>query len=295
MNEVALFMTHTWSENIVTRYLEMRGSIQDNFDIFLLLDVANEDVHANWKTSLKSAGCIDSIFPHSATQLEKNLGYKCFSEGALVPGSAHFPVINFWKNHQYNNYWVIEFDVLLKMDWLLFFKFFKQSDADLICSHLVSQKDQPKWHWWSTLQHPKLITNNLMKDKSGYLKGFFPIYRLSENAVSIFNKAHQDGWQGHFEVLLPVIAQENQLIIEDINQRSIFYSKGPLGPWDGKRPYSSMRFRPEISPLELRKKNGVLLFHPVKESSALTHLFNIIEDLLRSIKNYMYNIYKLFI
>ncbi|EST34283.1 hypothetical protein [Streptomyces roseochromogenus] len=39
----------------------------------------------------------------------------------IVPGSCHLPVLDFARNHPYDDYWLIEYDVRFTGDWAVFF------------------------------------------------------------------------------------------------------------------------------------------------------------------------------
>jgi len=183
----------------------------------------------------------------------------------LVPGSAHFPLIHFSQSHPFAYYWVVEYDVLLTRSWREFFDAFEQSEADLICSHLTSYQNDPQWVWWKTLHVPNALMSQVRNKKEQLQKGFFPIYRLSAVAIKTLHEAHLNGWMGHFELLIPVITQLNQLELADLNGFGHMYCEGPLGPQDGPPPYASLRWRPEISDEELAQhQDKPFIFHPVK-------------------------------
>lgn len=264
MIDAALFITHTWSKSIFTRYLDLRKSTLGYLDVYVLVDASNPRVLSRWRKNLTDAGCSENFRIFTPSQLENNLGYLCMRPGLLIPGSCHYPIINFWLSNKYNYYWVIEYDIFLKIDWLLFFSYFNNSSADLICSHLTTKNSDPNWLWWPSLKSPEVLLESSKIDDSLKLKGFFPIYRASKTALGVFHNAHLKGWMGHCEALLPTIAQENDLIVEDFNHWGNFYEEGNLGPNDGDPPYSSLRWRPEIKKREIIKSKNTIIFHPVK-------------------------------
>jgi hypothetical protein len=234
-------------------------------ECFVLVDAADSEVVDSWRNYLDKVADGSHIFIFDVNQIEASLGYDCFIKGKLVPGSAHYPVLNFWKSFNYERYWVIEFDVLLAGEWSSFFKLFEHDQSDLLLSHLTTYEVQPAWGWWASVRVPFKILSKISKEDYKFLqKGFFPIYRISHQALSAVDSGYTDGWQGHFEAVLPTLLNNKQLSIKDFNDVADLYSKGPIGPNDGNPPFSSLRWRPEVEPNELSVSVGLKLFHPVK-------------------------------
>lgn len=263
-NDVVLFVSHIWNESILQRFIDLKQSMAGFSDCFLVLDATNAEVLTRWERALAETAFNDSILPFTMQQIEARLGYSGLYPGTVTPGSAHFPLLGFWKERKYAYYWIVEYDVRVTMEWSRFFSHFRHSDADLMISHLTTYQKDPGWSWWRSLRLPEHAADGLKTRLPEFRKGFFPIYRVSEKALGIFDRAHQQKWRGHFEVLLPLIAQENDLKMEDLNNLGAFYRPGPLGPGDGGPPFSSLRWRPAVSDEELGEPGNVVIFHPVK-------------------------------
>jgi glycosyltransferase involved in cell wall biosynthesis len=265
-----LFLAHTFSEDIAYRFLDFWGALSQSPDCCLLLDAANQTVVDQWAAFLKAHACAAKTFIHTAEQLEKQLGYPCLKAGNLMPGSGHFPLVQFARSNPYAHYWVVEFDVHVTVPWPYFFSLFDHVSADLLCSHLTTYAQSPHWTWWGSLSAPTEQLAKLSLLKEQLAKGFFPIYRASAQAVAACDHAHQQGWRGHMEVLWPVLGQVLGLTVEDFNQFGNLYSSGAQGLLDGPAPYATLRWRPQVQPQELMDNaDRALIYHPIK-SDALT-------------------------
>lgn len=263
--EAVLFLTHVWSESLARKFISLRQSTINMMDCFVLVDAMDPEVVDSWQSWLDNNGCGDHVLQFDANQIEASLGYDCYVQGKIVPGSAHYPVLNFWKSFKYEHYWVIEFDVCLTGEWSAFFELFEHDQSDLLLSHLTSYDLDPGWSWWSSIRVPFEVLNNIPKgDFKFFYKGFCPIYRITYQALAVIDIAYTEGWRGHFEGTLPTILMHKKLSIKDFNDFGDLYFKGPVGPGDGNPPFSSLRWRPEIQPNELNASVGLKIFHPVK-------------------------------
>lgn len=185
-------------------------------------------------------------------------------EGKLLPGSAHLPVLRFAAQHpEYTHLWVIEYDVRFSGDWSRLFAHFDDSPADLLAGHLRRYQDEPRWYWWE-LRPPEAVPLERR------LRAFLPVYRISAAAVARVIARQREGWRGHFEMLLPTIAQHDGLTLRDFggvgpfvapHDRNRFYIDDATGDPFGGLQVGTLRYRPTIRfPWLLRDK----LHHPVK-------------------------------
>ncbi len=185
---------------------------------------------------------------------------------ALIPGSNHFPVLQFFLKHPgYDYYWVVEDDVRFNGHWTEFFQSFAGMDHDFISCHLRRYEQEPAWFWWRTLIHPEVTVP--VEER---IRSFNPIYRLSNRALRFLHQALSDQWIGHHEVLIPTLLHregmsildfggEGHFVAEHLEKR--FYTSGSVN--DGKDlTVGTMRHRP-IWPSMGTEKN--MLYHPIKE------------------------------
>jgi len=187
---------------------------------------------------------------------------------SLTPGNAHFPVIDFRRQHsQYTHYWVIEYDVRYTGRWADFFAAFEATNADLLTAGIVRYDDAQEWSWWDSLSHPKHHVP--MTDR---IHSFNPIYRISGAALDFIDEAHRKGWTGHNEVILPTLLYQNGYVIEDFGGEGEFVPEGRTNMWYtseglddfGVPDSGTHRFRPRFW-----RAGGQsdMIYHPVKPIS----------------------------
>jgi len=182
--------------------------------------------------------------------------------GMLVPGSNHFPLMQFAREHYFQYYWLIEYDVIFTGNWQDFFLYFDQAKEDFLTSRIRRYSEQRDWPWWSSLRHPyKKIQVSKM------IRSFNPIYRISYAALKYIDKMHKEKWIGHHEVLYPTMLYLAGFKLRDFGglgefvmseDKSRFYletssSESYDGTMRSKNPHS------QISDVPRNK-----LVHPVK-------------------------------
>ena len=199
------------------------------------------------------------------------LPYTRFTK-TIVPGSAHFPLLQFFRDHSgYHRYWLIEYDVRFSGDWRDLFDSFADHDADFLSCHLRDYADEPKWRWWEPMSHPRRRIPLAKR-----LRSFNPIYRISGPALLYLDRMHRDGWSGHFEALIPTLLFEGGFRLGDFGgsgrfvlpeHRNRFYIEGPQNE-AGHLHEGTMRWRPEFPDMSPAfsgwERNK--LFHPVKST-----------------------------
>jgi hypothetical protein len=207
-------------------------------------------------------------YPHHIYTIEKliDAGYP-FLGSTLTPGNAHFPIIDFRRLHdEYSHYWVIEYDVRFTGQWVNFFEAWQDSDVDFLSAGLARYTNAKGWVWWDTLHHASEYI-----PKAQRIRSFNPIYRISKEAVDCIDRAHQNGWTGHFEVVLPTLLHHHGFRIEDFggdgdfvpdDRTNKFYTSNGLnkiGPDQGTHRYQPRFWRTG------NQENKI--YHPVKPLS----------------------------
>jgi hypothetical protein len=182
----------------------------------------------------------------------------------IVPGSNHFPVLQFYLEcPDFEYYWIIEDDVHFSGEWKYFFDFFNLCKHDFISAHLRSYSEEPEWFWWTALIHS---THSIPMDKR--IRSFNPIYRISAKALQFIHNALINKWAGHHEVLLPTLLYYNQFRLLDFGGQGNFVPKNNNNRFytsasdpKGDLNEGTMRYRPVWNePGEEKNK----LYHPVK-------------------------------
>ena len=191
------------------------------------------------------------VFPFTDSILH-DLGYTPI-EDSLLPGSNHFPLLKFYREHPgYDYYWLIEDDVRFSGEWNLFFDAFTESDADFVSAYITAYRDEPEWYWWPTLE----TGEEDIKERE-WLRSFNPVYRLSNKAMRYLDEHLLAGWKGHHECLIPTLLNHAGLKIEDIGGKGEYVREGNKDRFYDEESYG-------LRPVLPQTREG-RLFHPVKE------------------------------
>jgi hypothetical protein len=188
----------------------------------------------------------------------------------LLPGSNHFPLLQFYmENPNYEYYWVIEDDVRFNGNWKLLFDTYLSVSGDFITCHICDWAKEPEWPWWLLLHngHEEISLNQRVRS-------FNPIYRISNNALKFLDNAMLDGWTGHHEVLMPTLLKRDGFRIIDFGGNGKYVLPGFTNRFytsanpntKGVLDKGTMRFRPIFNAIQSEPNK---LYHPVKDFYAV--------------------------
>lgn len=256
---VVLLSTHIVNEFVIQKYRKLcRNLDKGEYDIILLL---NMDDGCEWKVPYDvvrfTTNC-DSI---------NELEYEPIEE-TLLPGSCHFPMLRFFIDMpSYKFYWFIEYDVEFTGNWLTLMKDCDENlrDYDFLSCYVerFDEKKNKHWLWWYR-------NNNVGVTLKDCIKGFNPICRYSNEALSHIDTYQKKGYSAHSEVLITTCLYHGGFKIGDFGGISEFVPKGY------ERKYyipdlfgfenGTMRYRP-IYTIEEIEQTGLQdkLFHPIKQ------------------------------
>ncbi len=246
-NEIFLFATHFYTKEIIAEFKKIKNATR-NLGASLIL------YHK------KSPGSIDHRKlqqPHYLFTESKlsSLEYPTLVPERLVPGSNHFPLIQFSRKHLFHYYWLIEYDVRFTGKWQDFFVYFEQANEDFLSSYIRRYSDDKDWVWWSTLRHPykKIKTSSM-------IRSFNPIYRISYPALHYIDTMHKKKWIGHHEVLYPTLLNLAGFKLRDFGGSDDF-----VMPEDKNRFYSARTMDSmNLHDLQTFDEPKNKLVHPVK-------------------------------
>lgn len=245
MKQVVLFLSDKSSQWIVNNFNNLSAAGNDNTDVFFLYHQRN-DLIPNSISGLKYCAFSEEIL--------HELGYTPI-EKSLIPGSNHFPLMQFYLDYpDYDYYWVIEDDVVFNGEWNFFFESFNQESADFISSYIRNENEHPGWYWWNTL-----ASGNVHCERK--ISSFNPVYRLSNKALEITDIALKNGWKGHHEVLFPTLLVHKGLKVLDMGDEGEFIEERNIPAFYTSHTMSHL-------PVEVTEGKN-LLFHPVKEKKAI--------------------------
>lgn len=237
-----LFATHKLTMPIIEQYYRLQDATRHLGDLYLLIeDGDTEDIPNN------------ILFYSFSVDKLNELEYEPIAD-TIIPGSNHFPVLLFHKDHsEYDYYWNIEYDVYFNGDWNCLFSAYELADTDFVTSHIAHYCDLPSWMWWSSMQ-----LTTLSIPQAEFIRSFNPIYRISNRALKRLDEVLRQQNAGHHEVLIPTVLYHSGYTLGDFGY---FHSLGI----DDNDANCSMRFRPVYDRMEIERK-GIdnLLYHPVK-------------------------------
>ncbi len=247
----------------------LRHHCANQFDFYVLADnttgdLARYEKERDWflfskeeLATLDYPKKVGSVFAKDGSQTAHHAHFN------FPPGFTDLPLLHFFRHHpDYAYYWVVEYDVRFSGDWGEFFEELNQSDADLLCTTLTRAIDLPDWFHWSTLDV------DLARDR--YVRGFFPIYRMSKAGFAFLDNAYRQGAAGHYEGVIPSLFLSNGFKVEDIggegefvpdHRRGRFYTNNRLTHYlnPGSFVFRPVRFNVG--------QQSNLLWHPVKQPS----------------------------
>lgn len=256
--EVILLSTHFVDKGILGKYRRIKHEVDSNrYDVILLLNIEEGD---SWNIP-KDVECFmtdsDSI---------NALGYVPIME-SLLPGSCHFPVLRYYLEHShYKFYWFVEYDVEFKGIWAVLFEDCSRSlqDYDFLSCHVerYNQKKNGSWMWWK-------LGNELSFGLEDNVKGFNPICRYSNKALSFLNNYQKQGNSAHSELLITTSLYQAGYKIGDIGGKGEFVPEGFQQKYyiseNNAINNGTVRYRPVYTNEEIMNScYQDVLYHPLK-------------------------------
>jgi len=259
--EAVVFVSHVFSGSVLSRFRKMKNEVPRQHDVFFLYD-ASDATAADIRFAQRIIG--DPLRTFEVSQLF-DVEYPnpwADSEQQTVKGNLDLLFVHFSQiEPSYSRYWFVEYDVAYTGHWSEVFEAFKESNADLLGTTLTPYEHRPDWYWWPSVDPASDI------NQSEWIRGFFPIIRLSTSGLEILNEAYQAGWSGHFEAVIPTLLQSQGLKIEDIGGNGPFVKSENCN-----RFYTNSPERQTLSPGSFvyrptRPRPGMragTLWHPIK-------------------------------
>lgn len=259
-----LFLTHKWDLFTRLKYQRLLEEVGDAADVNLLIQASDEVLRelAAHPTANRSEAIFDPRI------LPKTLGYPFLSGAAIVPGSTHFPVIAWFREHVASQAClVIEYDVEFSGNWRDFVLELGEARLDFGAMHFRSYRDDPDWYWWRSLAPAAgdVTPGFGLRDLR---RSFNPVYWISREAMALVDAAHSRGWRGHYECLMATLLERTDCRLADLAQLGGFCHgrEQDLRSRPSASQLATVRWEPQVTQAEfLRRSTGRTLFHPVKE------------------------------
>lgn len=244
-----LILNHFQDRHLMKLCREILNDYGSSSDVFLLTD----KTQSGFSLARPPSGCRQFTFKINDLAA---LGYpRCddiFHPGGgkrnYKLGYGDLPVLLHYRKHkQYRYYWLIEYDVRFSGNWRAFFSAFEENRADLLGTSLLRRELCPQWDHWGTLRWPE---GESVPQRP--IRGFFPVFRLSNRALATLDKEYSRGFfDGHMEALMPTVLHECGLRIEDIGGQGEF-----VRPENANRFYWNDPTTDRLSP-------GTFVYRPV--------------------------------
>ena len=246
-----LITTDVLSKSTIRQFNKLRKAAEPYGDVYILF-------HSKYNTIPEKHKKLPILI--FTDDLLRNLDYKPILN-AIVPGSNHFPVLDFYLKHpEYSSYWCIENDVGFNGRWDFFFNSILQnSTSDFISSHIRKYSKIPHWHWWNTFHSP----NSEIKQENLF-RSFNPIYKLSNRALKYLDSCLKNGYVGHHEVLFSTLLMNGRFIVEDLST-----IKNNVTTNLNFCTLQTMRWKPIVLFMGNQKNK---LFHPIKPALTFKQL-----------------------
>ena len=262
--EAVLVLNHFLDRDLVDLHAELVNECGASRDVFLLSDRTQRSLPiVRLPVQRKEFVFTQKNLRALGFSGKQDLRLSGAGARSLKLGNAELPVLLFAGAHpHYDYYWVIEYDVRFSGSWGDFFGACATSEADLLGTSITRYDDNPDWSHWPSMKLPGLDV-----PRAQWLRGFFPVYRLSRKAVSCINGGYQAAAQGHMESLFPTLVHHAGLIVEDIGGEGEFVPTG-----NQNRFYTNHRNSNDLSPgtfvyRPVLRRSGTqpdMLWHPVK-------------------------------
>lgn len=260
-----LIVTQNPSKHVFRLYNKIKSAVAGNGDVFLLHH-NNSNTEVNFPDGVNVSTFTNNVL--------KDLQYKPIRT-KLVPGSNHFPVLQFFlANNHYDYYWCIEDDVEFNGKWGDLFDAVAPANYDLITSHLRRYSDIPNWFWWDSYRIPgeDFEPENLVSS-------FNPIYRISNKALAYIDTHLKKGYRGHHEVLLPSILLRGGFSIADFGTE-----ENHIAPHLSFCTLQTMRWLPVFLFVGNNKNK---LYHPVKANVSFSQIVEYVRRTFKGKKEYL--------
>ncbi len=211
MRDCIAFISHIATTPVLRVFDRLRHETLHDLDIRFVLsseDPAPQEAVAALGESLYRVAREDLF----------ELGYaqKCQAADWEMAGNLDLVFLDFAARFPaYARIWFVEYDVHWEGRWSVLFERFRASNADVLATIIHRVADAP--HKLRALTYPRMVAPAGQEwDDDHVLKAFLPICRLSRAALKTMHELYEEGFGGHYEVMVPSSAARAGLCIEDI-------------------------------------------------------------------------------
>jgi hypothetical protein len=254
-----VYRTHFWNDAIQIQVRKLVQAVSDHIDVWVV-GYAKEGEDFSVPPSIRKI-----VFNESYIKALRFPIYCNVRNQPIPPRNIDMTLLHFFRMHpEYEQYWMIEFDVRYSGDWKKFFSTFVGNDSDFLGTAIQRYEENPGWAHWSSV-----CTGQDKVASTNFVKSFTPVIRLSNRGFEAINDAYLRGWYGHYEALWPTVIANACFKIEEIGNEGSFTPAERLGKYYTTTPShtelwpGTFIFRP-LRPESVVKEAADMLWHPVK-------------------------------
>lgn len=210
-----IFDTLLDSEYKQHRLNELQDAISDLADVFTF-------IHNRGQSILKP-NKLDRLIYLSDNDIFDDIQHKKNISSGVIPGNPDLKIIAGTKKiPKYDYYLRIEDDVLWTIDCkTAFSKLIQICTTHDFCASYLTYEYSSKWLYSKTLMNPEGLEAEHIEF---FAAGFLPILAFTYEFIKYYEDSLREGWRGHYEALMPTIAQKGKFRMLDL-QINKFTSK----------------------------------------------------------------------
>lgn len=257
-----VFVSHSLHGSVLGRFEKLVRETPPRGDVYFLFDATDADDAERRRVRAAAGERLRTFDRARVTDVDFPDPWADSTRQELLPGNLGLLYLHLSRREpDYERYWFVHYDVAFTGSWTDLFRAFERSPADVLGTTLQPYDRQPDWYWWPSFEPAPDL------DRSEWRRGFFPLVRLSRDALDRLAGAYRAGWSGHFEAVMPTVARYHGLELEDVG------GDGPyVEPGNTDRFYTNTRDRDSLAPgtfvyRPARPRPGSrpgTLWHPVK-------------------------------
>lgn len=257
-----VLLTHKWDARLAAHYARLQREAGALADVRLVYQSASADApipSGAQPDVVVTTDEITALFPRRmAAHRERPLFY-CPELIWIIAASR--PELS-----GYQHLWVLEYDVDFSGNWGKLLSEVISYEGDLVGTDFRRASDHPDWAHLPGVVAPENAPSDL-------LIGFFPVLRASRRLIELYRQ-EAEAWTGHFELVLPSLAETHGLTVTELGGDSAFTPPERRGlhysnPRMVRNSAATFVFRPPRArryfveaPGDFRQPDR--LYHPVK-------------------------------
>jgi hypothetical protein len=246
IHQAVLFLTHRLDDVALERFTGI--DVPHSCEKRILLDARSYKGEIPNELPITTFDLVDLV----------RRGYQPMWPGCLLPGSNHFPAIEYAATHPEHKYvWVIEDDLIFTGQWTTLLEAVPPG-PDFVATQVRCFDDDPAWPWWKIwCCRPRA---RVFPSRRQFIASFNPIYRLSHEAACFLKARFLEGWCGHHEVSMATLLHCMSFRVEELGGAGRYTPDGRRGRFYSNDKTLQWRNRSEAPIIELKPDT---LFRPI--------------------------------